>query len=153
MKNKKIKTLEEKYSLLKVRKQELEVNHKRALADYQNLVKQNVREKQEFTKYANEQLLYEIIPVYDNLKISLEHFKEGGNHSSWLEGVKYVVKQFADALKNMGLEEITTEGKEFNYNTMEALEGDGKKVKKEVKSGYKLNGKVIIPAKVILENI
>ena len=145
------KTIEEKYKLLKARKQELEANYKRAIADYQNLVKQQDRTQKEFVKYSNEQLLHEIIPVYDNLKTSLVFFKEGSDKSSWLKGVEYVVKQFYDALKNAGLEEIVTEGKEFDYNTMEALEGKGKKIKKELKTGYKLNGKVIIPAKVILE--
>ena len=149
--SKKQKTLEEKYQLVKAKKEELELKSQRALADYQNLIKQQAKEKQEFVKFANEQLLYEILPVYDNLKTSVVHFKEDGNQSSWLEGIKYVVKQFADALKNIGIEEVLTEGKEFDYNTMEALEGEGKKIKKEVKSGYKLNGKVIIPAKVILE--
>jgi len=145
------KTIEEKYKLLKARKQELEANYKRAIADYQNLVKQQDRTQKEFVKYSNEQLLHEIIPVYDNLKTSLTFFKGGSDKSSWLKGVEYVVKQFYDALKNAGLEEIVTEGKEFDYNTMEALEGKGKKIKKELKTGYKLNGKVIIPAKVILE--
>lgn len=142
--------LEKKYQLLKAKKIELENLHKRALADYQNLSRQAAKEKLEFAKYANENLLHEILPVYDNLKVSIEHFKEGEN-SSWLEGIKYVVKQFKDVLANLGIEEIETEGKEFDYNTMEALEGQGKKVKKQVKSGYKLNGKVIVPAKVILE--
>ena len=150
-KEKKQQTIEEKYELLKSEKEELDEKYKRALADYQNLVKQQAKEKQDFVKYANEHLLYEIIPVYDNLKTSVEHFKDDSNQSSWLEGIKYVVKQFADALKNVGLEEIETAGKEFDYNTMEAVEGEGKKVKKEVKAGYKLNGKIIVPAKVILE--
>ena len=37
--------------------------YKRALVDYQNLVKRSAKEKQEFAKFANEQLLYQLIPV------------------------------------------------------------------------------------------
>lgn len=150
--SKKKKTIEQKYELVKKRKIELAQNYQRALADYQNLIRQKDKEKQDFVKFANEKLLYELIPVYDNLKTSVEHFKKDDNQSSWLEGIKYVIKQFQDALKNIGIEEIETKGKKFDYNTMEALEGKGKKIKKQVKTGYKLNGKVIIPAKVILEN-
>ena len=130
--------------------EEFEYKYKRALADYQNLLKQTAKEKSEFAKYANENLIMEIIPIYDNLKMALQH-GDGENGNSWLDGVKYVVKQFADTLKNIGLEEIKTKGEKFDHKTMEAVEGRGEKVKKELRSGYKLNGKVIVPAKVIVE--
>jgi len=138
--------LEHKFSDVKT----MEDKYKLALADYQNLLKQTAKEKQEFAKYANEELLHEILPIYDNLKMSLNFSDEEANNS-WMEGVKYVVKQFKDTLEKLGVEEIKTKGEKFNPETMEALGGKGKKVKKEVKAGYKLNGKVIVPAKVILE--
>lgn len=131
-------------------KEDYEYKYKRALADYQNLLKQTAIEKQEFAKYANERLISEIIPVYDNLKMSLGHFSEK-SPDKWLEGIKYVIKQFKDVLENLGIEEIEAIGKKFDPHTMEALEGKGQRVKKQVRSGYKLNGKVIIPVKVILE--
>ena len=130
--------------------EDLEHKYKRALADYQNLLKQVVKEKSEFAKYANEQLLHEIIPVYDNLKMALDHSDEN-NHDQWLEGIKHVLNQFKNILESIGVEEIKTKDEKFDHNTMDAVDGKGKKVKKEVKPGYKLNGKVIIPAKVILE--
>ena len=133
-----------------------ENKYKRALADYQNLLKQTAREKQEFAQFANEQLLYEVIPVFDHLKMALEHNYEQ-NNDSWLAGVKHVVKQFKDVLLNLGVEEIETKDKKFDHNLMEAVdeeETDNSKldglVVKEVKAGYRLNGKVIIPAKVVV---
>ncbi len=129
----------------------LEHKYQRALADYQNLLKQTARERQEFVKFANEQLLYKILPVYDNLKMSLGHTDEKAEKNGWLEGIKHVIKQFKDVLQDMGVEEIKTVDKKFDHNTMEAISGNGDRVKKEVKPGYKLNGKVIVPAKVILE--
>ncbi|MCK5415820.1 nucleotide exchange factor GrpE [Candidatus Parcubacteria bacterium] len=143
---KKINELEE----LKNEKKELEEKYKRAFADYQNLVKRSADEKQQFAKFANEMLLAEIIPVYDNLKTSLE-FSDEKNHDAWLEGVKYVKKQFQDVLTNGGVEEIKTKGEKFNPEIMEAIEGKGDKVKRELKPGYKLNGKLIISAKVEIE--
>ena len=128
----------------------MEEKYKRALADYQNLVKQTAKEKQEFVKYAHEQLLLEILPVYDNLKISFAHADESADQNGWLTGVKYIIKQFQDILRNLGVEEIKTIGRKFDPHTMEAMDGKGEKVKKEVKPGYKLKGKVIAPAKVIL---
>jgi molecular chaperone GrpE (heat shock protein) len=132
-------------------KDDFEYKYKRALADYQNLLKRTAEEKHEFAKYANEQLIYDIIPIYDNLKISLQHADKEAEKNGWLEGIKHVVSQFKSTLENLGVEEIKTIDKKFDPVTMEAIEGKGKKVKQEVKAGYKLNGKVIIPAKVILE--
>jgi len=137
---------------------ELDGKYKRALADYQNLLKQSAQDKQDFVKYANEGLILEMIPVYDNLKMSLAHVNEEAKTNGWLEGVKHVIKQFKSVLESMGVEEIKTKGEKFDHNTMEAIDGPsagsghskGDKVKTEVKPGYKLRGKVIIPAKVIV---
>jgi nucleoside triphosphatase len=132
-------------------KEDFEHKYKRALADFQNLLKRTAEEKAEFAKFANEQLILDIIPVYDHLVISFEHIDESARNNGWGEGIKYVVKQFSDVLKNMGVEEIDPTGKEFDPRTMEAIEGKGERVKKTVKRGYILKGKVIVPARVVLE--
>ncbi|MDD5031603.1 MAG: nucleotide exchange factor GrpE [Patescibacteria group bacterium] len=123
----------------------------RALADYQNLLKRTAQEKVEFVKYANEDLILSIIPVYDNLKMSLAHTDETVEKNGWLEGIKHVIRQFKDVLASMGVEEIKTIGEKFDHNTMEAIEGKGDKVVKELRPGYKLNGKVIVAAKVVVK--
>ena len=124
--------------------------YKRALADYQNLLKRTVEEKQKFAKFANEQIILEILPVYDNLKVSLTHIDDDAQNNGWAEGIKYVVKQFSDVLNNLGVVEIKAKGKKFDPQTMEALEGKGNKVKKVIKAGYLFKEKVIMPAKVKL---
>ncbi len=145
------KDLKKKLEGMQKKIDEGEEKYQRALADYQNLLKRQTREKEELTKYSNEQLIQELIPVFDNLKISLKHVDEKNNQSKWVKGVEYVVKQFREVLNNNGVEELEAEGKEFDPETMEAIEGEGTEVKKEVKPGYTLHGKVIVPAKVILE--
>lgn len=124
--------------------------YRRALADYHNLLRQTAREKEEFNQFAKEMFLQEILPVYDNLRISLQHINQETSNNSWLEGIKHIIKQFKNVLENMGLEEIYTEGEKFNHNTMEALEGRGDYVVEEVTPGYKLNGKIIRVARVIV---
>jgi len=130
--------------------------YKRALADYQNLLKQTAKEKMEFAVYANEQMLREILPVYDHLNMAIAHHN-GESSDEWITGVKHVVKQFKDVLEKIGVEEIKVKDKKFDHNLMDALsneETEDKKlddlVAKEIKAGYKLNGKVIEPAKVIV---
>jgi len=130
--------------------------YKRALADYQNLLKQTAKEKMEFVVYANEQMLREILPVYDHLKMAIKH--HGGEPTDqWLTGVKHVTKQFKDVLEKIGVEEIKVKDKKFDHNLMDAISSEETEDKKldgqvvrEVKAGYKLNGKVIEPAKVIV---
>ncbi len=129
---------------------ELEGMYKRALADYQNLLKNASKEKIEYFKYSLEKFFLEILPVYDNLKMSINTLSEKESLSPWVEGVKYVIKQFQESFLSNGLEEIKTVGEKFDYNKMEAVKGDGDIVKKELRPGYVLNGKVIIPAKVVL---
>jgi molecular chaperone GrpE len=123
----------------------------RALADYQNLLRQTQKEKTEFFRYALADFLADLLPVYDNLKMSIANLKEDEQKSPWVEGVKYVLKQFKDILTERGVEEIKTVGEKFDHETMEAVEGEGELVEREIKAGYKLNGKVISPAKVIVK--
>lgn len=127
-----------------------ENKYKRALADYQNLLKQQAREKTEFVKYALSDFLQDILPVYDHLKLSLSGLREEENQNAWVQGVRHVLKQFKDLLEAKGIVEIVTVGEIFDHQTMEAIDGRGAVVKQEVMPGYLLNGKVIRPAKVIV---
>ncbi len=129
-----------------------ESKYKLALADYQNLLKKTAADKTEFAKYAISDLLEDIIPVYDHLKMSLSSLPAEEENSAWVTGVKYVLKQFTETLSNRGVEEIKTVGEKFDHNTMEALEGEGETVSREIMSGYKLNGRLIRAAKVIVTN-
>lgn len=136
------------------REEEIETwehQYKRALADYQNLLKQTAKEKEEFVRYALTDFLHDLLPVYDHLKMSLASLNGEEEKSPWVEGVRHVLKQFKEVLNNRGIEEIKTVGEKFDHHCMEALEGSGEKVKQEVIPGYKLNGRVIRPAKVIVE--
>ncbi len=135
---------------------DLEYKWKRALADYHNLQKETAKEKAEFVKFANGALLMEILPVYENLKTSLEHADEN-NHDAWLKGIKHVVKQFESILKDNGVTIINPVDEAFNpaeHEAVEKVETDDKKlinkVARVMKIGYKLHDKVIQPAKVVV---
>ena len=127
---------------------------KRALADYENFKKQSEKEKQEFIKFANLNLIINLIPVYNNFKLALEH----STGDEWAKGIEYIKKQFEQVLKQNGVEEILPKiGDEFDINLHEAIKEkeidelkDKNKIKKIISCGYKLNGKVIVPAKVIV---
>jgi len=138
-------------------KDEYEGMYKRALADYQNLLKQSAQDKQDFIKYANEQIVYELIPVFDNLKLAIKHADNEAQKNPWFAGVVHVTKQFEDVLSGVGLEELKADGMKFDHNTMEALEkeetDDRKKddfVARVMKPGYKLKDKIINHTRVVV---
>lgn len=130
----------------------------RALADYQNLQKEMSARRQEWACLSEQQILEEFLPVYEHLKMSLTHYhsREGGTADAWVEGVKHVLRQFADILKSHGVEEIKTVGEKFDPAVHEAAgeevaEGaEPGTVIKEIVPGYKMGERVIRAAKVIV---
>ncbi len=152
---------------LKKGEEDFENKYKRALADYQNLLKRTAADREEFAKFANERLIMEVLPVYDNLKVSLNHAGDEEKKNGWAEGIKHIVSQFKNILENIGVEEIKTTGEKFDPNTMEAVKqeivddpstssGQRKQdgiVASELSAGYKLKGKVIRAARVAVYKV
>jgi molecular chaperone GrpE len=144
-------TVEEKLLRLEAELKDANEKYLRVLAEEQNLIKRQSLEKDEFVKYANQEIISEFISVYDHLKLSIGSLPDNEKESAWVKGVEYTVKQFKDLLAVNGVEEIKTTGEKFNPAEMEAIDGAGEKVAKEIMPGYKLNGKVIRAARVTLE--
>lgn len=116
---------------------------RRALADYQNLVRRNQDERLKFIQMANQELLESMLQPLEHLELAVSQLPD--------KGLMMAFDQLKRTLKGFGLEEIEVMGKPFDVNTMEAVEGgQGKIVKQVVRKGYALNGKVIQHAKVIL---
>ena len=140
-------------------------NWRRALADYDNLKKETEARRAEWAKYSEQQILEEFIPVYDNMKKALavslplpegEQAEGQRGWESWKEGVGHIMKQFADVLKQHGVEEIKTVGEKFDPNLHEAVgheeseDKDEGEIIREVAGGYKMGERVIRAAKVIV---
>ena len=127
---------------------------KRAQADYQNFKKEMDKRQGALVSFIKGSVILEILPIYDNLKLALKH--ASGARDNWLEGVKQVVKQLEDVLNNNNIEPIKTVGEEFSPECHESV-GTKKvenqpagKIVEEVKSGYKFQGQVLVPAQVII---
>lgn len=124
-------------------KAELEENWKRALADYQNLQKRFAKEKKNVVEFANSVLIMRLFPILDNLEIMEKHSDE--------EGLRMIIKEFKGVLEDEGVKQIEVEGKDFDSETMEAIESvEGKpgKVVEVIRKGYKFKNKVLRPAEV-----
>src|SRR4030066_996854 len=119
----------------------------RALADYQNFEKRVLEEKEDVIRNASKRLIIKFLPVLDNLEKAQVFVKD--------EGLNMIKQSFYEVLKSEGVEEINVKGQKFNPELAEAvsiIEGkeDGK-ITEVIRSGYKLNGKVIRPAQVKVE--
>src|SRR4030042_2671152 len=100
-------------------------NWKRCQADFENYKKDQAKMMNEFRKFANMDMILQILSVLDNFNVSLEHVPENEKGDAWVTGIIYIKKQLEDVLKNYGVEEIDVkEGDQFNPVVHEAVEGD-----------------------------
>lgn len=128
----------------------------RATADYQNLQKEMEAKRKEWVNYANMGLLRDLLPVIDHYKQALNHIPEEQKEQDWVKGIIQIKKQLDEFMKNVHLEEIPSVGEKFDPELHEAIgrqkseDAESDHIINEVSGGYKLNGKVIMAAKVIV---
>ena len=143
--------------LLKEKEEELQKEHDRllrALAEYENYKKRMAREKADFLKFGNESLINEILPVLDNLELSLEHARTANNSEAIIEGIELVKKEFLRKLEKFGLGVISALGEKFDPTRHEAAaqletsEHPENTVVKEFQKGYFIHNRLLRPAKV-----
>ncbi len=124
----------------------------RLQADFENFRRRTQKEKEDFYKYASEQLIVALLPVMDNFQRALE--SRDDDPRKVIEGVEMIHRQIMDILSKEGLEKVAAEGEEFDPSKHEAVmqepagEHPDNTVTQELRCGYCLKGKVIRPAMV-----
>lgn len=115
-------------------------NWKRERADFINYKKEEARRVEEFVKYANEDLVIEMMELVDDLEIVAKEVPG--------VGLEHVVKRFSELFKKYGVERISVDG-QFNPALHEAVETEKEGTRMvEVRAGYTMHNKVIRPARV-----
>ena len=129
----------------------------REAAETENYKKRLRQEKENAVKYANEALIRDLLDPLDNFSRAIEASEKSKDFDTIKTGVVMVEDQLHTLLKNnWGLEAYSPEGEDFNPSDMEACmmqEVDGldrEKVLQVFMKGYKLHGKVIRAAKVVV---
>lgn len=131
----------------------------RTQADFVNYRRRNEEDKMAFVRFATSNLVEQLLPVMDNFALAAKHIPAELTTNSWAQGMQAIEKQFEQILLINGLERVETEGKIFDPHLHEAVGELHKKGAKpgtvisEEMPGYKLGGKLIRPAKVIVNKI
>lgn len=127
----------------------------RLQAEFENVRKRLERDKQEFTKFANEGIIVELLNVLDDLEraVNLAETKHQ-DLSAFLKGVEMILAHLYEMLKEHGVKPIEAQGKIFDPNVHEALmqaedaKAPDNTVIEEFQKGYMLYDRVIRTAKV-----
>jgi molecular chaperone GrpE len=152
----KIKKLQQKLKACSEEKQEYLEGWQRAKADYVNFKRETEDQRKEIIKYAQHDLLFDLIQVVDSFDLAFAHKDTWQSlPENWRQGVEYIHSQLLSVFKNYGLEEDNPLGQKFNPEKHESVGVIDTKKKEEeniilevVKKGYILNGKAIRPAGV-----
>ena len=130
----------------------------RISADFDNYKKRATRERQDATRYANENLLAKLIPILDNLEMALAtpSGAQTNTGDALKTGVSMVYNQLRSVLSEVGLEEIDATGQPFDPNLHEAVSQQAAAdvpeghVLQQIRKGYKLKERLIRPASVVV---
>jgi molecular chaperone GrpE len=135
---------------------------KRAQADYQNLKRETDAERIERAKFANERLLRDLLPVLDQFGLALSFVPstatlpeaEKSTWDKWLVGIKAVQSLWDQAAGQAGLERVATDGA-FDPQIHDAVAEEPSEkpegtILRVVQPGWRLHGRVLQPARVII---
>lgn len=158
----KIAKLKEKIKKLEAEKSEYMNGWQRERADFVNFKKRNEEEKRDYIKFANENLLEEMLTVLESFDMAFMN-KEQWNSvpQNWRVGVEYIHSQLVKILDDNGLKEFVPKvGDKFDPNlhiaeamvTVEKATEEGL-ITEIKKKGYVMNSKIIVAPKVVVGEI
>ena len=127
------------------------------LADFDNYKKRAARDREETYRYAEADILKDVLPAVDNLQLALANAKDKAD-DPFVKGVQLVYDTLLNSLKDHGAEPFDSVGKDLDTEKMEAIatlphaEIPEGKVSIESKRGWMLKGKVLRAAQVVVSS-
>ncbi len=139
-------------------------------AEVENMRKRFSREKIEIIRLANEELVKKLLPVFDNLELASKaardqvnrletQLKESPVVDNLVKGVEMTFKHFEQTLESVGVKAIKSVGEAFNPAVHEAVSQSqdekhpNNTVTNEFQKGFDFQGKILRPAKVVVNTI
>ena len=142
---------------LEEKEKEIKEHHDRLLrlaADFENYKKRAARDKEDWTKFSNEDLIRAILPFIDNLERAVNHAQKVADTGVLIEGVRLTLQQILQSLNKFGLSSFQSVGKPFDPTVHEAMlvvesdQHEPNQVVEEFQKGYLLNDRLLRPATV-----
>jgi len=126
----------------------------RLQADFDNYKKRVERDRMDFVRFANEEMIVDILKIVDDFERAVEAGKSKHDFDILYKGIEMIWNDLKEFLKQKGVKEIDAQGKPFNPHEHEAMMQEERDdhpedhVIEEFQRGYTLNGRVIRPSKV-----
>lgn len=127
----------------------------RVSAEFENYKKRSVREMQDFRKYANQDLVKDLLPILDNLELALKSASEEEKATNGLlEGIELTRREILRVLEKHDVKQIDALGVQFDPSFHEAVmreETDDhpeNTVTTELQKGYLMHDRLIRPSMV-----
>ena len=139
-------------------KSQFKVLAQRGQADFANFRKRADEEKLELLGNAKSQVILRILPAFDDMDRAMGQAPAEGSETDngWLEGFRLIERKLNSILEGEGLQRIEAEGLAFNpweHEIVSYLDVSKRKegeVLEVTRQGYKMNGKVLRPAQVVV---
>jgi molecular chaperone GrpE len=152
---------------LQKEKDELFGKLQRVSADYINFQKRVPKQIADTIAYEKEKIIKTLLPALDNFEHTLQNAQstvrcpqaEAENTDVLVKGIRIIYDQILGILKSHGVEHIKALGEKFDPALHEVImqkaEPDREEniVLEEFQKGYKLNGRVIRPSRVIINKL
>jgi molecular chaperone GrpE len=128
----------------------------RSAADFDNFRKRSRKELEDTRKAGREELLKDLLPVFDNLERAMTSAERATEVKPVSDGLKMVLRQFIDTLGRSGITKVPTVGQQFDPGLHEAIqqvetdEQPPGTVVAEVQPGYLQGDRLIRAAMVIV---
>lgn len=139
-------------------KAEIEDMRLRMAAEMDNFKKRLRREHEEQMRYASERVLSDLLPALDNLDLAIQYGTQHEACKDMMQGIEMTRKQLLDAVARSGLVSVGETGEQFNPEIHEAIGVEDRPdlekgmVSRVLQRGYKLNDRLMRPAKVMVNN-
>lgn len=128
----------------------------RAVAEMQNLLRRQERERADLGKYAVESLARDLLPTLDDLERALDHSAASGGDAGFVAGVEMVRKGLLAALEKHGVVRVSALGRPFDpsrheaVGMAEAVDAEPNTVVAEHRAGYMIGDRLLRPAIVVV---
>lgn len=128
----------------------------RLQAELENFRRRTQKEASEAAKYQSLPVIRDLLPGIDNLQRAVDAAQSSGDTQNLIEGVQMVARQFEEVLAAHSARRIDPTGETFDPNLHEALsqipsaDHEPMTVLQVVEYGYKINDRIVRPAKVIV---